>query len=86
MPPLKDCSDVEYLVDEETLMIRKTLNIQIKKDYVEQQRDNILHIRCHINNKICSMIIDSEICANVTSIILVRKLSLDTIKKTSMVE
>jgi len=86
MPPLKDCSDVEYLVDEETLMIRKTLNIQIKKDYVEQQRDNILHIRCHINNKVCSMIIDSEICTNVTSIILVRKLLLDTIKKTSMVE
>jgi len=86
MPPLNDCSDVEYLFNEETLMIRRTLNIQIKKDYVEQQRDNILHTRCHINNKVCSMIIDSEICANVTSIILVRKLSLDNIKKISMVE
>ena len=25
---------------------------------MEQQRENIFHTRCHINNKVCSIIID----------------------------
>ena len=47
MSQLKDCSDVEYLVDEKTLVNRNSLNVQINKDDIEQQRKNIFHI----NNK-----------------------------------
>jgi hypothetical protein len=32
MPPLENYSDVEYLVDKEVLVIRKSFNVQIKKD------------------------------------------------------
>jgi hypothetical protein len=35
MPPLKDCSDVKYLVDGKILMIRTSLNFLIKHDDVE---------------------------------------------------
>ena len=76
MPPLEDASDLEYAVGDKVLVIRRSLSVQTKEDDVEQQRENISHTKCLINNKVCSMIIDSEICANVTS----------TIKKTSMVE
>jgi hypothetical protein len=34
------------------------LSAQVKEDDMEQQRENIFHTRCHINNKVCSMIID----------------------------
>jgi hypothetical protein len=40
----------------------------------KQQRENIFHIRCHISNKVCNMIIDSESYVNVASTILVKKL------------
>jgi hypothetical protein len=39
----------------------------------KQQRENIFHIRCHISNKVCNMIIDSESYVNVASTILVKK-------------
>jgi hypothetical protein len=61
-------------------VIRRSLNIQIKKDDVEQKKKNIFHIRCHISNKVYSMIIDSKSYANVASTELVRKLSLNIIK------
>jgi hypothetical protein len=42
---------------------------------------NIFHTRCLINDKVCSMIIDSgSCCTNVASVALVRKLGLNTIK------
>ena len=47
---------------------------------MEQQRENIFHTRCHINNKVCSMIIDGGSCTNVTSTTLVEKLNLPTLK------
>jgi hypothetical protein len=33
----------------------------------EKQKENIFHTICHISNKACSVIIDSESCANVAS-------------------
>ena len=42
---------------------------------MEQQRENIFHTRCHINNKVCSMIIDGGSCTNVASTTLVEKLN-----------
>jgi len=55
MPPFVDCSDEEiaYPVEGEALVIRHALNIQIKEDDVDQQRENIFHTRCHIQNKVC---------------------------------
>jgi hypothetical protein len=42
----------------ESLVARRALSAQIKENGMEQQRENIFHTRCHINNKVCSMIID----------------------------
>ena len=64
MPPLEDISDndgVEYHVESENLVVRHALNAQIKVDENEQQRENIFHTRCHVNNKVCSIIIDGEV-------------------------
>ena len=67
MPPLVDCSDEEiaYPVEGEVLVIRRALNMQIKEDDVDQQQENIFHTQCHIQNKVCSMIIYGGSCANV---------------------
>jgi hypothetical protein len=82
MTPLVDCTDEEiaYPVEGEALVIRRALNMQIKEDDVDQQWENIFHTRCHIQNKVCSMIIDGGSCANVASDTLVKKLNLSCIK------
>ena len=81
MPPLVDCSDGEiaYPVEGEALVIRRVLTIQIKDDDVDRQRENIFHTRCHIQNRVCSMIIDEGSCANVASDTLVKKLNLNCV-------
>ena len=80
VPPLKDCSDVEYQVDKGILVIRRSLSVKINDDDMKQQRENIFHTRCHISNKVCSMIINSESYVNVANVTLVRKLNLNTSK------
>ena len=80
MPPLEDASDLEYAVGDKVLVVRRSLSIQTKEDDVEQQRENIFHIRCLINDKVYNMIIDIDSCTNVASVNLVRKLGLNTIK------
>jgi len=77
-PPLVDYIDEEiaYHVEEEALVTRCALNMQIKEDDVDQQQENIIHTRCHIQNKVCSMIIDYGSCANVATNTLVKKLNL----------
>ncbi|KAG2411297.1 hypothetical protein I3760_Q013700, partial [Carya illinoinensis] len=70
IPELEDASDddgVEYPITGESLVARRALNTQIKMDEAEQQRENIFHTRCHINGKVCSMIIDGGSCTNVAS-------------------
>jgi len=52
---------VEYPVEGEAFMVRRVLNIHIKVDDSGGQR-NIFHMRCHVHNKICSLIIDSASC------------------------
>ena len=54
MSRLVDCSDEEigYLVEGEALVIRRALNMQIKEDDVDQQRENIFHTRYHIQNMV----------------------------------
>ena len=80
IPSLEDaCHDnVEYPVEDESLVARRPLSAQVKEDDMEQQRENIFHTRCHINNKVCSMIIDGGSCTNVASTTLVEKLNLPT--------
>ena len=53
--------------------------MQAKEDD-KVQRDNIFHTRCHVQNKVCSVIIDGGSCTNVASITLVEKLGLPTSK------
>ncbi|KAK1581185.1 hypothetical protein Q3G72_003854 [Acer saccharum] len=79
MPPLEDASDFEYSVGGELLVSRRALSAQAKEDD-EVQRDNIFHTRCHVNDKVCSMIIDGGSCTNVASTTLVEKLNLTTFK------
>ncbi|XP_038976183.1 uncharacterized protein LOC120107097 [Phoenix dactylifera] len=82
MPPLEDCSDVEVAepVVGDVLVTRRALNMQPKAGVNEEQREHIFHTRCHINDKVCSLIIDSGSCTNVASTLLVEKLSLPTLK------
>ena len=61
-------------------MTRHVLSAQVKDDAIEQQHGNIFHTRCHVNNKVCSFIIDGGGCANVASALLVEKLQLPTLK------
>ncbi|KAG2679813.1 hypothetical protein I3760_11G068500 [Carya illinoinensis] len=82
VPKLVDASDDEgviYAVSE-SLVARRAFNTHIKVDDAEQQRENIFHTRCHVNSKVCSMIIDGGSCTNVASTTLVEKLNLPTLK------
>ena len=53
--------------------------MQAKEDD-EVQRENIFHTRCHVQNKVCSVIIDGGSCTNVASITMVEKLGMTTSK------
>ena len=79
MPSLEDVNDEEYVVQGELLVARRALSVQAKKDD-EVQRENIFHTRCHVQNKVCSMIIDGGNCINVASTTLVEKLGMPTSK------
>ena len=50
------------------------------EDEGEQQRENIFHIRCIVNDNLCNMIINGRSYNNVASKVLVDKLNLLTIK------
>ena len=47
------------------LVVRRTLNMHVKVDDLEGQRENIFHRRCHVYNMVCSLIIDGGSCTNV---------------------
>ena len=55
MPPYEDASDLEYAIGDKVLVIRRSLYVKTKEDDVEQQRENIFHTRCLINDKVCSI-------------------------------
>jgi len=81
MPPLEDTSECEYAVKGEALVVMRTLNSQaVEEDGHVEQRENIFHTRCHVQNKVCSLIIDGGSCVNVASVLLVEKLGLPTLK------
>jgi len=59
---------------------RRTLQVQVKEDETNQQRENIFHTRCYVQSKVCSLIIDSGSYVNVCNTTLVSKLNLCTVK------
>ncbi|XP_071902701.1 uncharacterized protein [Coffea arabica] len=79
MPPLVEEEDeIEEVPtqDKVGLVARRALATQASKD--ELQRDNIFYTRCHVTNKVCSLVIDPGSCTNVASALMVEKLSLPT--------
>jgi hypothetical protein len=54
-------------------VVRRALNMHVKVDDLEGQMENIFRIRCHVHNKVCSLIIDGGSFTNVASTELVRK-------------
>ncbi|XP_052486318.1 uncharacterized protein LOC128041056 [Gossypium raimondii] len=70
--------ELEYAVDGEILVIKRSLSLQSVEN--EQQRENIFHTRCHVQGKVCSLIVDGESCTNVASTLMVEKLGLPTTK------
>ncbi|CAA0843295.1 Unknown protein [Striga hermonthica] len=64
----------------ELLVVRRALNMQIKVEEAEQQRENIFHTRCLVLGKVCVLIVDGGSCANVASCEMVEKLNLPTTK------
>ena len=61
------------------MVARRALSVQAKEDD-EMQRDNIFHTRCHVQNKVCSVIIDGGSYTNVASTTMVEKLGMPTSK------
>jgi hypothetical protein len=53
--------------------------VQVKEEE-SNQRENLFHTRCFVNNKVCSVIIDGGSCLYVASTYLVEKLALTTLK------
>ncbi|KAF8091722.1 hypothetical protein N665_0437s0010 [Sinapis alba] len=74
-----DDEGVEYPVQGEMLVTRRILNAQPKAKE-DDQRENLFHTRCLIQNKVCSLIIDGGSCKNVASEELVEKLVLEVYK------
>ncbi|XP_071923173.1 uncharacterized protein [Coffea arabica] len=62
------------------LVVRKVLTTRAKEEEMEVQRDNLFNTRCHIKDKVCSVVIDSGSCANVASLLMVEKLGLPVVK------
>ncbi|KAL4313157.1 hypothetical protein GQ457_01G020360 [Hibiscus cannabinus] len=62
----------------DVLVIKRSLTTQPTQD--NQQRENIFHTRCLVNNKVCVVIIDGGSFTNVASSIMVEKLGLKTTK------
>ena len=77
MPSLEDADDEEYAVQGELMVARRALSVQAKEDD-EMQRDNSFHTRYHVQNKVCSVIIDGGSCTNVTRTTMVEKLGIDS--------
>ena len=79
MPSLEDADDEEYAVQGELMVARRALSVQAKEDD-EVQRENIFYTRCHVQNRVCSVIIDGGSFTNVVSTTLVEKLGMPTSK------
>jgi len=59
-------------------MVRNLVG-QVSKELDTSQRQKLFHSWCHINDKICPLIINNGSCVNVASTRVVDKLGLKTI-------
>jgi hypothetical protein len=57
MPSLEDADNEQNTVVGDLLVARRVLNVQVKEEE-SNQRENLFHTRCFVNNKVCSVIID----------------------------
>lgn len=71
--------DEQSAVVGDLLVARQVLNLQIKEEE-NNQRENLFHTRCFVNNKVCSIIINGGSCMDMASTNLVEKLALPTLK------
>ncbi|XP_070035036.1 uncharacterized protein [Nicotiana tomentosiformis] len=71
--------DIELPNDDMIGVVRRIMTINLGSNS-EEQRKNIFHTRCGIKEKTCSMIIDSDSCANVVSSYFVKILGLACMK------
>ncbi|KAL4363669.1 hypothetical protein GQ457_04G020080 [Hibiscus cannabinus] len=71
-----DEDDIKFTTNGEILVVKRSLNIQPSQD--DQQCENIFHMRFHVNDKVCIVIIDAGSCTNVASTLMVEKLGLTT--------
>ncbi|XP_039059944.1 uncharacterized protein LOC120203854 [Hibiscus syriacus] len=74
----EDDDQIQTYATGEALVVKRSLNAQPIRD--EQQRENIFHTRCLVNDKVCVVIIDSGSCTNIASTVMVDKLGLKTTK------
>ncbi|KAA0057648.1 putative polyprotein [Cucumis melo var. makuwa] len=59
--------DDEYIEEGSSisLITRRVLNVKIKEEKIEDQRENLFHTRCLIKGSPCSLVIDNGSCTNV---------------------
>mgnify|MGYP004709607971 CR=1 FL=1 len=81
MPPLVEDDGEEIEEEQPTiervgLVARWALATQISME--DLQLENIFYTRCHIKDKVCSLVVDPESCTNVASPHMVEKLNLTT--------
>lgn len=72
MPPLETGNEdeIEQPAHIELMIIRQALGIQPKENGDEVQRENP---RCHVNKKVCNMIINNWSYINMASTLFVKK-------------
>ncbi|KAL4333528.1 hypothetical protein GQ457_07G010220 [Hibiscus cannabinus] len=78
VPIQEEEEELEHAVEGEALIVKRSLSMQAIEG--DEQRENIFHTRCHINGKVCFVIIDGGSCTNVASTLMVDKLGLATTK------
>nr|XP_027082275.1 uncharacterized protein LOC113704586 [Coffea arabica] len=83
-----ECEDMPPLVEEDEefeeipahgkvgMVARRALTTQAGRD--DLQRENIFYSRCHVMDKLCSLVIDPGSCTNVASALMVERLNLPT--------
>jgi len=71
-------SEDEIKPQEGGLLVVRCMLGQVLKE-LESQRENTFHLRCLMNNKLCSLIIDGGSYVNVANVKVMDKLGLETI-------
>ena len=61
--------------ERELLVLRRNLSAHKGANH-EEQRENIFHIRCTTNGRVCSLIVEGWSCTNVASTTLLLKIKI----------